>query len=394
MYKITTNNFHGVVEIPYSKSTCHRALIIAVLKRDITIIDNINLCYDINATIDIIKKIGCQITIKNNSIIIDSSYLSYNFNVLDAKESGTTLRLVIPMMLYLFNKVKITGSETLMKRPLDGYNDFFKKNNIDFEIKQQLFIATGEITTVNCQINNLKSSQFVTGLLLIAPLVNDFNITLVDNNSSMGYIDMTIDICQQFKVKMIKEDLKIFGLKQSYQGVKYKNEVDESSYTFFLTAQLLGCDIKIINKNKQTKQPDKEYERVIKFNVIDIDKMPDSLPIGLIYSIVNQKNKKFINCQRTRYKESNRLDNMVNQLQAINCNIKIVENDIIIIPSYYNRIVHVKAYNDHRIAMSFLILSIFVEEVYIDNIRCINKSYPTFITDFKRLGGKIEELHD
>ena len=128
--RITPQKLSGEVTIPPSKSLAHRAIIAASLAKGRSVITNVAYSKDILATIDAMKSLGAKIEKFDNYLIINGSYPKRVNNVIDANESGSTLRFMIPISLLDDNPVEFIGHNKLIDRPLDIYFDIFKKHNI------------------------------------------------------------------------------------------------------------------------------------------------------------------------------------------------------------------------------------------------------------------------
>ncbi len=392
MYKISYEKLSGEVVIPTSKSTAHRAIVIALLKKDVTKIYDVNYCDDVVATINICRAINCKIDIFDNYIIVDSSDLKYTGELLDCNESGTTLRFMLLIILHLFEIVNITGSEKLMSRPLDGYDELFKLNEIKVSNLDNKIMAQGKLETLTFMLDNSKSSQFVSAILMIAPFYNQNKFELMSITNSVGYVDITMDLMSKFSQDIKRESFLITLKQKKYDLEEYKNEVDESAYPFFKTLELVNHDIKILNTNDDSKQPDRKFIDLINLSVIDINETPDLLPIILVYKLLKNEETIITNISRARYKESNRVENLVCQLIDQGYNIKIIDDEIHIFKSIANTVLKLSSFNDHRLAMAYIILASNHRYIYLDNIKCIDKSYVSFIDDFITLGGHVIKI--
>ncbi len=390
MYKISYDKLSGSVSIPYSKSTLHRSIIIAILRRDITTIYNLNMCDDVVVTIEVAKVFGCKIINADDKLIIDSTKLNYDGQVINFKESGSSMRMLIITGLYLFKEINFTGSAKLLSRPLDGYDELFKLNNISKIINDNIISYQGTISSINVIMDNSKSSQFATGVLLIAPFYNQENIVLNNDINSIGYIDLTIDVMNKMGINIKRDCEKIIFKNSNYENQEYHNEVDASSYPFFKVASLLSHDISFTNNIDTTAQPDAKFDKLLDQDVIDINLSPDLMPILLAYYLLVNKPVKFVNIERLRLKESNRIEHLIVQLSYQGYDIEINDDEVVVGTNHKKRDNMVfKSYNDHRLAMSYIILTSNHKSALIDDIRCIDKSYPSFISDMKRLGATI-----
>ncbi len=400
--KLTKSNLKGSINLPKSKSHMIRALYVSLLlKSQVKInIKKVDLIADdIKATLNILRDLNVSIKEENDYIIVDSTNCSYDGRVINCNESATALRIGIPIFLYLFDYVNITGSKKLLSRPLDFYEKLFKNHNISFENSGELLSIKGNIKEVfkeDILINDCNSSQYISGLMMVLPLINKKSkIIFLKEMESSSYLKITKEVLSHFGLnyEFINKDYlyEVRYKSGDYKGVNYTIPIDYSSYAFWAVANDLGSNIKFKN-NLEGYHPDKEIDNIIKNknNVIDLKDNPDLLPILCIWSLFLDKEITIINFDRNRIKESNRVEGLIDQLNDFGANIKVADK------IYIKNIENAKEYfefdsnNDHRLAMSFAILSTKYN-INIKNPYVSKKSYGNFWNDFTLLGGKIEE---
>ena len=365
------------IEINYSKSTCQRAICASVLVRGKTIIKNISLSDDVINAIELIKKIGCKCILNKNILTIDSTNLKYNNEILNCGESATLLRLFIPIGIFLFKKIRITGENRLLERPLLPYKFIF---NIDE--KKNLIECSGIYRLNKYIIDGTISSQFISGLLFVLPLLDyDTEIIINEKIGSKDYILLTIDVLKNFGINIIfeKNIIKIKGKQKYLENVEYFNEIDESTQAFYKILNYFGDNYKL-GYNKKTKQPDKIIDKIIekKPNKIDCDNFPDLVPL-LIPLTYSYKYDIIIleNVKRLEYKESNRIQAILDICNKLNIKIEYNNKDLKIYKSKIKDNIEIDTYNDHRIAMMLLIFK-KICNIKIKNIEVLTKSIPMY----------------
>ncbi len=400
--KLIKSNLKGSINLPKSKSHMIRALYSSLLlkskvKINIKKVDLI--AEDIKATLNILKDFNVDILIKEDYLIVDSSNCKYDGRVINCNESATALRIGIPIFLYLFGFINITGTKKLLSRPLDFYEDLFKNNNISFKNSGELLSIKGDIKEVfkeDILINDCNSSQYISGLMMVLPLINKkCKIRFLKAMESSSYLKITKEVlsCFSLEYEFINKKY-LYEIKYKsgdYKSSDYTVPIDYSSYAFWAVANDLGANIKFLN-TLAGYHPDKEIDAIIKNkkDIIDLKDNPDLLPILCIWGLFLDKEITIINFDRNRIKESNRVEGLINQLNDFGANIKI-SNTITI-----NKIKSAKenfefdSNNDHRLAMSFAILSMKYN-IRIKNPYVSKKSYGNFWDDFILLGGKIED---
>ncbi len=416
---ITPQKLSGTVTVPPSKSMAHRAIICASLAHGISTITNIEYSKDIIATISAMKALGTTIIEKEDSLIIDGSTTYHNHQCeIDCFESGSTLRFMIPVSLVHHNHVHFIGAKRLGERPLNVFYDIFDKQDIDYSYKDNVLDLSidGQLSPDTFEIPGDVSSQFISGLLFALPLLNkDSKIIITSPLQSKGYIDLTLQMLNQFNINIINHDYQEFIIpgNQEYMSHDYRVEADFSQAAFYLVAGALKNDIILKDLNLNSSQGDKvviEFlqrmgaKLIAKDNgyqmtcdrlhatVIDGSQCPDIIPIMAIACCFAQGSSLIQNIGRLRIKECDRLKATVEVIHALGGNAKEYEDSMEIIGCCHLKGGAVSSYNDHRMAMMEAIASSRCQRsVVIDNKDCVAKSYPSFWEDFKMLGGMFDE---
>lgn len=399
---ITPTILSGNVDIPASKSLLHRAIIASCLAKGTSNIFNVTYSEDINATIEVMQKLGATI-IKNkdNSLTIIGSKIIRKDNYINANESGSTLRFIIPLAILDDKPICFDGNNNLKKRPLDEYINIFKKQNIEYNrgIDYLPLKVNGKLKSDTFKIKGNISSQYITGLLFALPLLDkDSKIIIEGELESKSYIDLTLEILKLAKIRVYHNNYQEFIIygNQSYQPFNYVVESDYSQAAFYLVANALGAKITINNLKSNSLQGDKkivqDIEQICQGNAtLSFKQTPDLFPIEIVLASFIKNKTTFIDLERLKIKESNRIESMVNNLKKLNANITYENNVVIVEGKEMLSGGNVKSYNDHRIVMALAIASIKMQDkLIINDAECIKKSYPNFFEDFIRLGGKVE----
>lgn len=420
--KIEPTKLKGTIRIPPSKSLSHRAIISAALSSEESHISNLIFSDDIDATSQAMKSLGTEIEKTSLSSLKIRGLLPIKLSgqTIDCKESGSTLRFLIPISLLAQGKTIFKGKGKLVSRPLDAYYKIFDKQGIKYKNRMGHLPlqVEGELSPGEFEIEGGVSSQYITGLLFTLPLLDgDSKITITSELESKGYVDLTIDILTKFGVDIINKNYKEFTIKgnQDYKANDYIVEGDFSQAAFWLVAGILGGEIDSRDLNVDSLQGDKAILNLIKEmggdisinvssittkksktkgRVIDASQCPDIIPILTVLAALSEGETRIINAARLRIKESDRLKAISSELNKLGADVVELENGLVVngIPSLKGG--KVDSWNDHRIAMALAIASIRCSgPVIITNSDVVNKSYPHFWEDFKKLGGKIDELN-
>lgn len=396
--KINGSALNGRVVIPPSKSAAHRALICSFLAGGGTVKPIID-SKDMQATVGIIKA------------------LENGESVLNCIESGSTLRFMIPVAAALGKNVTFVGEGRLPQRPIGEYLELLPMHNVAVESDGGLpMTISGKLKNGSYEVAGDVSSQYITGLLLaLANLEGDSAIILTTPLQSKPYVDMTVKIMNDFGVKVTETD---FGYLihggQSFHKMDYTVEGDWSQAAFFLVAGAISGDVTVDGLDMNTTQGDKGILDVLeafgakfeinensvrcvksslKGTVVDATDIPDLVPIISVLAAFSEGQTVIKGAERLRYKESDRIESVVENLKLIGADVTETEDGMIINGGKELHSAELKGYNDHRIVMAFSVSGLFLDgETVIDDANSINKSYPSFFEDYNSIGGKADVL--
>lgn len=423
MDKITIykSKLTGSINIAPSKSLSHRYMIAASLSNEKSIIENVLVSEDLTATINILKNFGVSIIKKNdNTFEIFKNKLIAPKTKLDANESGSTLRFLIPYAWMFKEEIIFTGKDSLGKRPLSIYEEISKNHNYKFKKTNNNFpiIVKGPLKSGQYIIDGSVSSQFISGLLFVLPILEgNSKIIIKDKMASKGYIDLTLQVLSEAGIKIDYKDNTFFiNGNQKYLPLTKKVEGDYSQAAFFIVAAIINKSNLIINNlNENSLQGDMKILDIIKnmgieykfnddcltifksnlnLNVTEIDlyDIPDLGPILMVLAASINKTTVFKNIDRLYIKESNRLEAMRINLEKQGVKF-IIENNTLFLTGVNKFLGNVTfdTFNDHRIAMALAILATNAEKpVILNDYTVVNKSYPNFFEDLSKIGGIIK----
>lgn len=419
---IRPKKLRGIVNIVPSKSYSHRAIIAASLADGISIIKNVLFSDDIRKTIDACKAMGAQIKEYHDYLEIKGTKkVLRTEKFINVGESGSTIRFFIPIMLTNEEEMEFIGENNLVNRPLDTYFDIFDEQNIKYEHPSSKYLplkTKGKLKSGVYNIAGNISSQFITGLLFALPLLDGESVINVTTNlESKAYVDLTLDILKKFGITVVNNDYKSFIIKgnQIYKPLNYTIEGDFSQAAFFLGMGLLGNDIKLGCMNLDSLQGDKKIisdiislggevnfengllfakTKGLKETEIDLSQAPDLGPVLSVISSLAKGEVRLYNAYRLRLKECDRITCMKEELLKLSAKVFETEDEM-----YFEGINSFKAleeldsHNDHRIAMSLAVAStVCTNSIILRNAECVNKSYPHFWDDFKKLGGDFDVI--
>ena len=386
------------MEAPPSKSMAHRLLICGGLSEGKSVIEGISSSEDMKATLDCLAAIGAKYEIEGEKVTVtgaDIRNIPENA-VLRCRESGSTLRFFIPICLLDGKTFTFTGSEKLLSRPLSVYKEIFEKQGIYFEASADKISLGGKLKNGVFEIPGNISSQFITGLLFVLPLLEEESkIKLIPPVESRSYINLTIEALSVFGIKVEWKDENTLFINggQNYKAAEAKVEGDYSNTAFFEALNVLGSEIKITGLEPESLQGDKIYEKYFPLlekgeKNIDISDCPDLGPI--LFAVAAAKNGgTFTGTKRLKIKESDRASAMAEELSKFGTKVTVNEDSVIIDASEFHAPAEtLSGHNDHRIVMSCAVLSTLTGGK-IEGAEASRKSLPDFFERLKKLGFEV-----
>ena len=392
----------GIMEAPPSKSMAHRLLICAGLSEGKSIVEGISSSEDMKATLDCLSAIGAEYEIEGDKVTLNGADIRNipEGTVLRCRESGSTLRFFIPICLLDGKTFTLTGSQKLLSRPLSVYEKIFKEQGIAFEASADKITVSGKLKSGVFKIPGNISSQFITGLLFVLPLLEENSlIKLLPPVESRSYINLTVEALATFGVKIEWQDENTLFIKggQNYKAVDAKVEGDYSNAAFFEALNVLGSEIEMTGLKPESLQGDKVYEKYFPLlekgeKNIDISDCPDLGPI--LFAIAAAKNGgTFTGTRRLKIKESDRAAAMAEELSKFGTKVTVNEDSVIIDASEFHAPIETLCgHNDHRIVMSCAVLST-ITGGKIEGAEASRKSLPDFFKRIKNLGFEVS-LYD
>lgn len=400
---ITKGKAKGFVEAPPSKSMAHRMLICAGLSEGTSTIHGISGSMDVLATIDCLEAIGAKCEQHGDSITVTGADLKKAVpnKILECRESGSTLRFFIPICLISGENAVLSGSESLLKRPLGVYKTLCEERGLLFSQNSNSCLVKGPLRSGDFRIAGNISSQFISGLLFALPILEgDSTLTVTPPIESRSYIEMTISALSYFGVKVVWKDENTLFIKgnQRYLPKEAFVEGDYSNAAFFEALNVLGSDITVGNLNPDSIQGDRVYcqmfEQLNKGTpTLNITDCPDLGPI--LFAVAAAKNGGvFTGTKRLKIKESNRAEVMAKELRKFGTAVTVYDDEVVIYPAdFHAPSESLCGFNDHRIVMSEAIL-LTLTGGNIEGAEAVNKSFPDFFDKLSKLGIEVKRFED
>ncbi len=408
----TPTEIKGSVRIPSSKSQAHRALICAALAGN-SVVRGIDTSNDVNATANALRSLGAQLdyNASERTFYIGKPCLhSISAGEINSGESASTLRFFIPLAAALGDDVTFVGEGRLGKRPTDIYKTILEANGAKLIYPENgdflPLTVSGPLTAGKYSLRGDISSQFVTGLLLALTQVDgESEIKLTTRLESKPYADLTVDVLRRFGADISESDsaYKITGTRLSPLDIEVEGDCSQAA--FFAVAAAIGGSVAMTGINRHTKQGDfalfdivsrfgaevkwdgdtVTVTRADKLRASDIDAadIPDLVPALAVMASLAEGTTRIYNAGRLRIKESDRIASTAAMLTSLGADVSETDDGLIIVGRDKLTGGYVCSYNDHRIAMAAAAASAgCIDDVTVDDMSCINKSYPEFVRDF------------
>ena len=391
----------GEIEAIASKSQAHRLLICAALADRETRIRCSTLSADIEATAACLRALGAEITYADGVFTVAPIRERPASAVIDCGESGSTLRFLLPVVCALGVNTTIVMHGRLPERPLSPlWEELERHGAILARPSPDTIRAAGTLTGGDYALAANVSSQFISGLLFALPLLGtESRILLTGTLESASYLEMTV------------RALRAFGVAASFDGSAYRLaaeqffrspgeaavEGDWSNAAFWICAdRILGGTLSITGLDPDSPQGDRAAEKAslriaAGSAVVDCRDIPDLVPVLAVLASVSPGQTRFIHAGRLRIKESDRLKTTAALLTALGGTVEELPDGLIVTGASSLSGGEVDSANDHRIAMSAAVAALACRNpVILHGAQAVNKSYPAFWDDYRRLGGQVK----
>jgi 3-phosphoshikimate 1-carboxyvinyltransferase len=405
-FRVSKNDktLKGSIQLPGSKSITARVMIIKALCEE-----NFN--------------------ITNYSQSEDSITLFELINsaepTLDCKDGGTTLRFLTAFLAIHEGSVTLTGSERMKQRPIGPLVDALRQLGAVIEYKEKEGYPPIQINGRILQGNKIEidasmSSQFVSALLLIAPMLpQGLLIKMSIDIASKPYIELTLQVMRHFGIQHDWTQTVISIPPQKYEAKDFRVESDWSaaSYYYAMAALASEVDLKLYGLNKLTFQGDSAIAKIMeKFGVqtsyieggvrltkttteiknleYDFKNCPDLAQTVLFTCAALNIPAQISGLANLKIKETDRVEALKKELARLGVTLREIGFNWHLSVNLNLELLHdldFETYNDHRMAMSPVPLAVAHKSVNIQNPMVVKKSYPQFWEDIKTLGFTVEE---
>ncbi len=414
-----TDRVEGVIKAPPSKSYTHRAIIISSLADGKSTLYDPLYSEDTLASLNACQAFGCEIKQEANECIVNGTggVLETPADVVDLKNSGTTLRIMTSVSALAPNYTVLTGDSSLRTRPMQdllnalkhlGVNAFSSRGN-----GKPPICIEGGFKGGKTDINGGVSSQFISSLLIASPYAqNPVDINVKSDFISKPYVDMTTDIMEKFGVSLDynKEKASFHIDPQTYKGRNYTVEGDYSSVSYIIgAAAALNGEVTVKNVFKDSKQGDKQILDIVRDmgaevkvkkdevtitgqgelngTQVNLENAPDLLPTVAALGAISEGTTDIGNVEHARFKETDRIHTCALELSKLGVNVKEKKDGLTIKGGAKGGVV--KSHGDHRLVMALSLVGFKTGGVRIENASVYDISFPNFPEAMKGLGCNI-----
>ena len=338
-------------------------------------------------------------------------------------ESGTTLRLLLPLLALHTHKARVQGKGTLVGRPNAHLCETLRRQGMDIHGRGEkesvpIVFNGGGLSAGRVLVDGSLSSQFISALLIALPTLNaDSRIILTGHEMvSQDYIRMTIEILARAGIVIKRVSSTEYHVKggQKFKGLKNFYVPSDYGLAAFAmgAAALLPSDVLLRgNLDDGLIQPDghifeflkalgvtfEKTSRAIKIRgpfdlkggIFSLKNCPDLVPVMSVLALFARGKTKLVGIHHARAKESDRISDLRNELLKVGACVTETNDSLVIEPRRtYNRGSLLDSHHDHRLAMAFTVLGAKIG-CRVKGIESCRKSYPAFVNDMKALGIKF-----
>ena len=409
--EVLPSHLQGTIQIPPSKSDGQRAIIAASLAGGTSIVSNIGTSEDVRHVIDAVVLLGAKVEVQDDdSLSIQGGELKSPTD-LNVGESGLAVRLLTPIVASLNSNICIDGKGSLKNRSMHFFDEVLPKMGVQF-ISTNGFLpiqVKGPMKGGTYTVDGSQSSQYISGLLMSLPLIDESSELNVESLASKPYVQMTLNTLRKFGIQIEHDQFSRFLIagKQHYISCDYQVEGDWSSASYWLVAAALGAKISITGLAMNSLQADKkmldalvaagcnliftpdgikvncEQKRAFQF---DATHCPDLFPALVSFAALCPGVSIINGVKRLKNKESDRGFALKTEFEKLGVQIDLIDDEMHIQGTTSIEGGIVNSNNDHRIAMCLAIVGLFSEKgIKIENADAVAKSYPDFWNDLEKL---------
>ncbi|HEY1923465.1 MAG TPA: 3-phosphoshikimate 1-carboxyvinyltransferase [Tepidisphaeraceae bacterium] len=420
-----THPFTGSITPPGSKSMTNRALILAALAAGRSTLTNILLADDTRVMLEALQQLGFELDVNNSAhtavIGGKGGQISVAAARLSCGNSGTTIRFLTALCALGRGEFILDGVERMRARPISELSEMLRHLGVRVRYLEKpgfapILVHADELPGGLLQVGSAQSSQFLSAILMVSPYArHEVRVDLTDRQTSWPYVAMTMQMMDAFGVtpELIRDPRtqdpkQIIIPRGQYAGQRYQIEPDASGATYFqaLAAIHPGSKITIQGLGKHSLQGDIGFAEILQrmgakvtltsdsieitgsdsLRGIDADMstMPDAAMTLAVVALYADGRTTIRGLHTLRVKETDRLAALQTELTKLGASVKIEADALAIDSPIKIHPAEIATYDDHRMAMSFAIAGTRSPGITIQNMECVNKTYPDYFSDLRR----------
>ncbi|PWS30193.1 3-phosphoshikimate 1-carboxyvinyltransferase [Pedobacter paludis] len=410
-----TKNINTEIQLTGSKSECNRALIISALSKKLVKVENLSNAADTVTLNGILNNLEEELEVE-----IQES------KTVDVGPAGTAMRFLSAYLSAKNGNFLLTGTERMKQRPIGILAEALKTIGADISYAENEgfppLAINGPLSqkTSQVKIKGDVSSQYISALLMIAPtLQQGLTLEIEGELTSKPYVDMTLDMLAEVGIEHSWNENSISIAPQSFKAGTLIVEPDWSaaSYWYSIVALAEEAEISLPALKAKSLQGDSQIQKIMKIfgiatektekgvsisnlglsletnQILDLKTCPDLAQTIVVIAAALGKNMSFTGLETLKIKETNRIAALQNELAKIG--VTLNEDNLVYTLNtdelHFPEKITIATYEDHRMAMAFAPLALLIDEVEIEEMQVVEKSYPYFWEDLKKAGFSVEE---
>lgn len=420
------NPIKAGISIHGSKSFTNRALVMAALARGASILAGASESDDSIAMTKALRQLGIHMKEEKGGIKVQGNGGEFSAfdGTINVGDAGTTMRFLTSLCALVPGNIILDGSERMRQRPIGELVGALKTLGADITCFERegfppLKIKGGKMRGGHVKLSGAISSQYITSLLLVAPLLKEgLVIDIKGEQVSPSYIDMTIDGLRDFGVEVKNEQYRRYSVAkgQRYRSCTYAVEGDASGASYlWAIAAITGGTIRVKNVNPASLQGDIKFpdllarmgceavknagEQWIEVTgtsalrgiTQDMTSMPDTAQTLAVVASFAKGATTLTGLSTLQIKETKRLTALNKELEKMGISSEIGDNRITI-EGGNPRGAIIETYGDHRMAMAFAVAGTKAQGVRIQEADVVSKSFPEFWKILADIGVELKEL--
>jgi 3-phosphoshikimate 1-carboxyvinyltransferase len=395
----------GTVAVPGSKSASNRILLLSAFASGTTRMRNLLDSDDTRRMVDALIAMGVDVQLSADRTSGTVAGLGGPFPASQADlflgNAGTAVRPLTAALCLGNGTFTVTGDDQMHERPIRDLVDALRQLGVDIDYRGKdgnLRIQASGITGDACTVRGDTSSQYLTALLMLLPMVDHpVRVDVLGELVSRPYIDLTLAVMAQFGVVVTRDDYRSFTV-DNPAGYTSPGDVlvegDASAATYFLSAAAIRGDstqgdaqyAQVLERMGASVVMGPDYIEVARGDLRGIDfdggAMPDAA-MSLATTALFADGKTIIrNIHTWRFKETDRLAAMATELRKVGAVVTETDDSLEIVPPARIQSAAIDTYNDHRMAMCFSLAALGDAAITINDPDCVSKTFPDYFAEF------------